>query len=117
MIEGDLCAKGLHPRAGDGPCAKCKPGERCKSGLHDLTLPGATYTLKDGRRRCAECRRDRKRRSRAKAKRAEAEEARGVVEATPEKPTFAVPTGYVSRAERARYRHAVMIRRSKGLLP
>lgn len=128
MGEGELCAVGLHPGAGDVPCAECVApggGHRCRSGRHDLTLPGATYTLKDGRSRCTECKKARAAKARLKRKRAKAEaepgvaqESRDGVEEEPsEIPTIAVPPrGFGRPTEVARYRHAVLIRMARGLM-
>jgi len=111
--EKDLCRRGLHSAPADGAtCLKCKPVERCSKG-HDLSLPDATYTPGDGRSRCRECKRERGRRSRARKKRREAEEARG---ATEEAPTVAMQPRGLGRVEAARYRHAVMVRKARGLL-
>lgn len=121
-MSGDgLCRRGLHAWGGEGPCERCRAaGKRlCAKGLHDLDAEGATYTEKDGRTRCAECRRARRQKARRKAKRRRAEEARGVAEDAPpveEAPTIAVWPRGVGRAEAARYRHDVMVRRSRGLM-
>lgn len=102
----------------------------CAKGFHFLDVEGATYTLKDGRARCVECKKSRARRSREKAKRKREEaerRARLREEAKQRKPkpppprrdgdspvlNPAVPPGLLGGERAARYRLARMVRASR----
>lgn len=132
MAEDGLCRVG-HALGLDGRCPKCSaPKTACANG-HDLTAEGATYVARnDGRKRCAECRRERKRRARQKAKQRKAmahrrerdreerdetareEQDRAALPVVP--PAGVHVVGGVGPQTAGRYRLAVLVRRSRGLM-
>lgn len=129
VANDGLCRVG-HPLDLEGRCPKCaaKPDDtpRCKNG-HDLSLPDATFE-EQGSTKCRECKKARRRRSKLKARirEIEARAQTAEEEALAEKaraealPTIAVPprpNGALGREAQARHRHALLVRKQRGLLP